>query len=131
MAAMVAKKALEEHKEANYDSDGDEVNPVTTIHKQKTGVGIDDDAQRFARSQTMAAFNYSADVKKSSTILSPHLEILASGSMVVCFDNMNTAHNLAEPLQGRLLIYLGEEFEAKNITINLIGYLRSHFSVQN
>ena len=58
----------------------------------------------------MAAFNYSADVKKSGTILSPHLEILASGSMVIEFQNMAsaTAHNLAEPLQGRLLVYLAE-----------------------
>jgi len=66
--------------------------------------------------------------KTANTILSPHLEALSSGSMLIEFDNMQTAHQLGEPLCGRLKIYLQDDFEAKNITINLFGYVRSHFS---
>mmetsp|Transcript_20783 Transcript_20783/g.25424 ORF Transcript_20783/g.25424 Transcript_20783/m.25424 type:complete len:96 (+) Transcript_20783:306-593(+) len=91
---------------------------------------MDPKALALGRSQSMA-FNYSADVKKSGTILSPHLEILATGSMVIEFDNMMTAHKLKESLKGRIKLYLQEEFEAANITLNLIGYLRSHFSVSS
>ena len=73
--------------------------------------------------------NASAELKKANTILSPHLEALSSGSMMIEFDNMQTAHQLGEPLCGRVKIYLIDEFEAMNITLNLFGYLRSHFSV--
>lgn len=66
-------------------------------------------------------------VKKSNTILSPQLEVLANGSMMIEFDNMQTAHQLGQPLCGRLKIYLKENFEAINVTLNLIGFCRSHF----
>ena len=60
----------------------------------------------------MAVFNTSADIKKSGTILTPHLEILGNGGMAIEFNNMVSPHNLMEPLTGRILIYLQEEFEA-------------------
>ena len=43
---------------------------------------------------------------------------------------MMTAHNLTEPLNGKILLFLKEELVAKSITINLIGYLRSRFKRQ-
>ena len=43
---------------------------------------------------------------------------------------MMTAHNLTEPLNGKILLFLKEELVAKSITMNLIGYLRSRFKRQ-
>lgn len=78
----------------------------------------------------MIALNSTTDTKKSDTILTPHLELLGSGGMVIEFENMATPHDSTKPLKGRILLYLQEGFLAKNIIINLIGHLRTLFKGQ-
>mmetsp|Transcript_35121 Transcript_35121/g.42963 ORF Transcript_35121/g.42963 Transcript_35121/m.42963 type:complete len:121 (+) Transcript_35121:291-653(+) len=67
------------------------------------------------------------EVKKSGTILSPHIEVLKSGSMLIEFDNMQSAHRLDQRLTGKIKIWLAEPFEAANLTLSLNGFLRSQF----
>ena len=73
----------------------------------------------------------SRSLKKSNTILSPHLEILANGTMMIELENMLTAHRIGDPLNGCLKINLKDEFKALNITLNLIGFCRSHLAVSS
>ena len=74
------------------------------------------------------AFNYSADAKKAGTILSPHLETLSSASMLIEFENMETAHKLGDVLRGRIKVNFREEFVACDVSLQLVGFLRSHFT---
>jgi len=63
------------------------------------------------------AFNYATDVKKSGTILSPHLEVLSTASMLIEFENMETAHKLGDTLKGRVKVNFQEEFLATDLTL--------------
>lgn|ERR1719246_430047 len=92
--AAAATMADEELKESQFDSDDEFDGKRRNIYNTQATV-LDAKALQLGRSQTMALFDAKANsgaVKKSNTILSPHLEILASGSMIIEFDNMDTAH---------------------------------------
>ena len=64
-------------------------------------------------------------VKRAGTILSPHLEVLEHGGMVVELDNMRSAVACDQPLTGKIKIYLPEPFIPANLTILITGFLRS------
>jgi len=128
-AAAAIMGAAEEVKSHEVDSDEEDGKRVNTFNS--TSTKLDSKAVQLGRSKTMAIFDPNAKssaVKKSKTILSPDLDILDNGSMMIEFDNMHTAHELGTPLCGRLKFYLQEDFEALNITLNLLGFCRSHFA---
>ena len=56
---------------------------------------------------------------------------MANGSMIIEFDNMNTAHRLGEPLCGHLKIFLKDDFVPLNVTLNLIGFCRSQLAISS
>lgn len=66
-------------------------------------------------------------VKKSSTILSPHIEVLEGGSMFIEFDNMERAHPLDSRLTGKVKVYLTQPFMPANLTLCIDGFARSQF----
>ena len=67
-------------------------------------------------------------IKKAGTILSPHLEVLENGGMIVELDSMRTAASMDRSLRGRIKIYLPEPFEPANLTILITGFLRSQLA---
>lgn len=78
-----------------------------------------------ARSQTIAEVGEAPKVRKAGTILSPHLEQLDTGGMIVELDNMNSATRGDQPLTGKVKIYLSEPFEPEFLTMQINGFLRS------
>lgn len=72
--------------------------------------------------------NYQKPGKKATTILSPHLDTIDYGNIIIVLDNSQTSLNIDEPITGKIKVNLTKEFDASAITLNLCGYQRSHFT---
>jgi hypothetical protein len=72
-------------------------------------------------------FNYSSASRVGVTILSPHLETISTGSMIICLDNPDYSRSVHEPVSGKIKLNLKAPFDASRLTITLVGYVRSHF----
>ncbi len=72
--------------------------------------------------------NYQQPGKKATTILSPHLETLSTGSMFIQLENASQSHPINQPLKGVIKVNLKEAFDAKSVTLSICGFQRSHFT---
>ena len=73
-------------------------------------------------------FNYQQPGKKATTILSPHLETISYGSMIIVLDNSQTSLPYNKPITGKIKVNLKSAFDAKALTLGIRGYQRSHFT---
>lgn len=71
--------------------------------------------------------NYQKPGKKATTILSPNLETIDYGSIIIVLDNSQTSLPIDQAISGKIKVNLFKEFDASAITLNLCGYQRSHF----
>ena len=71
--------------------------------------------------------NYQKPGKKATTILSPHLETIETGSMEIILENSSTSMEIGKPITGMIKVNLKEPFEASAITLGVCGFQRSHF----
>lgn len=110
-AAMLGKSAAE--------AAGDQMKQMRTI-------SVDPASAAMGNRMTMK-MSYTATGNVSDTILSPHLVTIKTGSMRISLDNPGMTRSTHEPVTGKIKINLTEPFEAKKLTVTLIGYLRSHF----
>ena len=60
--------------------------------------------------------------------MTPHCDVINSGSMIIVLDNNQTSHPCNEPITGKIKVNLTEPFDAKAVTLNLSGYERSQFN---
>ena len=73
--------------------------------------------------------NYQQPGKKSTCILSPHLETVPAsmGSMNIALDNCHVSVSSDSTISGKVKIIMTSPLEALGITLNLCGFIRSHF----
>ena len=50
--------------------------------------------------------NYQKPGKKATTILSPHLDTIDYGSIIIVLDNSDTSHNIDVPITGKIKVNL-------------------------
>lgn len=95
------------------------------VNQMRT-VSVDPASAAMGNRLTMK-MSYKATGNLSDTILSPHLEMIQTGSMHISLDSPGNSKSTHEPITGKIKINLTEPFEATKLTLTLIGYLRSHF----
>ena len=65
---------------------------------------------------------YQQPGKKTTTILSSHLPTIETGSISIFLTNDQTSLSPNEPLTGKIYVNMNEAFDAKALTLSLIGY---------
>ena len=112
-------------KKSGKDSDEDYGQPTVKYDRTQS---FDPKALAEGNRESISMSDALPGVKKAGTILSPHLEVLDSGGMIVHLDNMDKASPRDKPLTGRIKIWLSEPFEPANLTILITGFLRSQLA---
>lgn len=72
-------------------------------------------------------FNYQQPGKKATTILSPHLETIETGSMTIVIEGQQTSLQIGKPIFGKVKVNLKEPFDARSLTMGITGFQRSQF----
>lgn len=65
--------------------------------------------------------------KKAKTILTPHLDIITHGSLLIVLDNNRSSHPVNEPISGKIMVNLSQPFDVNAVTLSLCGFQRSFF----
>ena len=70
---------------------------------------------------------YQQPGKKATTILSPHLETIDFGSMLIVLNDESTSFEIGQPLSGKIKVNLKMPFDASALTLGFCGFQRSYF----